>query len=180
MPALKKPKVQTPEMKEAKLRLVKKEELGQRGKRAEKSVRDHFEKLNEQYATFCYERLPDARAAMGRIKKQMADYLCWWRDTDEVGDYDFRYQVPLEVKSTEHDYRLAKDKLEQLPKLKKVAMAGAFPHVLVHFKAIDKWRIAPADYFESGVPSWDMRDLPTFESAQAALESTGLFPKLKD
>lgn len=145
-----------------------KESVGERGKTAEKAVTRHFDILNTRFAHFAFERLSDARAAGGRLKKQISDYLVWWG----------QWNVPLEVKSTEHDYRLSKDAISQLPKLNKVALAGAKPHVLVLFKTIEKWRIAPISYFDYGVPSWDMRDLPLYDSAQQALESTGYFPIL--
>jgi Holliday junction resolvase len=144
---------------------AKKESLGQRGKDAEKSARDVLEEWNTKHATFAFERLADARAAGGRIKKQISDYMCW----------HLPLCIPLEVKSTEHPYRLPKANLEQLPRLKKVALAGAKPLVLVEFKTIG-WRIAPVSYFQFGVPSWDMSDLPVFATAKEALQSTGFFP----
>jgi penicillin-binding protein-related factor A (putative recombinase) len=147
---------------------MKKESIGERGKTAEKAVMSHFDRLNTRFMAFAYERTSDARAAGGRLKKQLSDFLCWWTGTS----------IPLEVKSTEHDYRLPSDHLTQLPRLKKVAKAGARPYVLVLFKGLAQWRIAPVDYFEFGKPSWDMRDLPLYASAQAALESTGDFPIL--
>jgi hypothetical protein len=150
---------------------VKKESVGQRGKNAEKTTRDLFEEWNN-LAGFAYERLADARAAGGRIKAQISDYMVWlhWDKTKPPR------QVPLEVKSIEHAYRLPKANLDQLPRLNKVAMAGAIPLVLVHFKPVG-WRIAGVGYFKYGQPSWDMSDLPVFATAKEALQSTGLFPK---
>lgn len=151
-----------------------KEEMGQRGKRAEKSVKDHLKKMSDAVATFAYERLPDARSSGGRVPAQISDYMCWWwRDRQE------RICIPLEVKSIEHDYRLPKANLDQLPRLNKSALAGTFPLVLVHFKTVDLWRIAPSSYFKFGQPSWDMRDLPTYPTPIAAMTATGHFPTLK-
>lgn len=147
---------------------MKKETVGQRGKTAEKLAQEHLDSLNARFISFAYERLPDARAAGGRFKATISDYLCWYNGRS----------VPLEVKSTEHDYRLPKDALAQLPRLHKVSKAGAHPHVLVLFKGLEKWRIAPADFFVFGVPSWDMRDLPLFDSVRDALNSTDVFPVL--
>lgn len=147
-----------------------KESVGQRGKTAEKAVAKHFDTLNTRFAHFAFERLSDARSAGGMLKKQISDYLVWWG----------QWSVPLEVKSTEHDYRLPNTALSQLPKLNKISLAGAKPYVLVLFKKLNQWRIAPASYFAFGVPSWDMRDLPLYDSAQDALESTGYFPILTE
>ncbi len=143
-----------------------KESIGQRGKRAEKSVRDILDAWNVSHANFAYERLADARSVGGRIKAQLSDYTVWFQGVS----------IPLEVKSIGHTCRLPKDNLDQLPRLKKVALAGAFPTVLIHFTTIDQWRIAPASYFQFGVPSWDMSDLPVYPDAKSALVSTGLFP----
>lgn len=149
-----------------KKRAPKKETIGERGKNAEAEVTKVLEVWNGAYASFAYERLPDARAARGRLKAQIADFMVW----------NLPHNIPLEVKSTEHNYRIEKDKLDQLPRLKKVALAGAKCYVLVHFKTIDKWRVAPISYFEFGVPSWDMSNLKTFDTPKEALESTGFFP----
>lgn len=155
--------------------VIKEEGVGQRGKTAQKLVQDYFKIINERFATFSYMRIPDARAAGGRLGKVCGDFLCWWLDTD--GDYRFNYSVPLEVKSTKHDYRLPAKSVPQLPALKKLAKSGAQPYVLVLFKGIGKWRIAHIDYFGFGVSSFDMRDLPLYDTVQAAVESTGVFPR---
>jgi hypothetical protein len=127
---------------------IKKESIGQRGKTAQDLTQKHLDKLNEKHAGFTYIRLQDARAAGGRLKKQMSDFICWWCDADA----GVRFSMPLEVKSTEHDYRISKDHLTQLPMLRKVWLAGAEPFVLVLFKSIEKWRIAPIDFFPFGQP----------------------------
>jgi hypothetical protein len=152
---------------------VKKEAVGQRGKNAEKEVTKVLEAWNN-LATFAFDRLPDARMARGRMKSALSDFLVWHYIPN--GSDEITLSIPLEVKSTEHDYRLTKAALEQLPRLKKVSMAGAYPVVLVYFKGIDKWRVAQIDFFEYGLPSWDMSELPVFDTPDAALQSTGLFP----
>jgi hypothetical protein len=154
---------------------IKKEEVGQRGKTAEKLVIEVLTEWNN-LAAFAWDRPPDARAAMGRMKSAIADFYIWYRHPELR-----RVSIPLEVKSTEHktkngSYLLSKDALDQLPNLRKLAMAGADPFVLVLFKATGMWRVAPVEYFESGVTSWDMRDCPEFPTAKAALQSTGFFP----
>lgn len=158
-----------------KQRKMVKEGVGDRGKYAEKEVTKVLEGWNN-LASFAFERLPDARAARGRLKAALCDFLCWYRIPN--GSDDINICVPLEVKSTEHKggYLLTKTALEQLPRLNKVALASADPFVLVYFKVTDRWRIAPISFFPHGQPSWNMSSLPEFPTAKAALESTGFFP----
>lgn len=155
-------------------RPVKKESIGQRGKTAQDEAKKVLDKMNTKDAHFTYVRLADARAAGGRLKKQLSDYICWWWRIDT----GVKYSMPLEVKSTEHDYRIGKDDITQLPMLKKSYQAGAYPFVLVLFKGLNQWRIAPIDFFEFGKPSWDMSELKLFDTPEAALSSTGFFPTL--
>lgn len=149
-----------------------KDEVGQRGKDAEKEVQKVLDKMNVRHTTFAYIRLPDARAAMGRIKKQLGDFVCC-SDSQTIA---------LEVKSVNHAYRLPKANLDQLPLLKKFYLAGAECFVLVHFKTTDKWRVVPAYLFESDVTSWDFREFSwskEHDTAQDALDFTNCFPSVK-
>lgn len=157
--------------------VMKKESIGQRGKTAQDLVQKHLDLLNEAYAGFSYIRLMDARAAGGRLKKQMSDFICWHSKL-VVNELYNRLSMPLEVKSTEHSHLLTKAHLTQLPMLNKVALSGASPFVLVLFKGLEKWRIAPISFFHFGATSWNMSNLPLFDTAQQALESTGYFPLL--
>lgn len=161
-------------------RKMVKEGVGDRGKYAEKEVTKVLEGWNA-LANFAFERLPDARAAGGRIKAQISDFMCWHRQRPQelgLGRLAQNLCIPLEVKSTEHKggYLLKREALDQLPRLKKAQLAGTVPVVLVYFKAHDFWRVAPIDFFVYDVSSWNMSSLPTFPTAKAALASTGFFP----
>ena len=135
-----------------------------RGKSAEKSVDAVLKKWNN-LAAFAYHRLPDARSARGALAAQPADfYFC------SKGVFGH-----LEVKETEHEYRLAKDKVSQLAILKKFSMAGAVSLVLVHHSTLKKWRVLYAGGLASDVPSWDLREVQTYDSAEDALVATGYF-----
>ena len=134
------------------------------GKETEKLVEKLLEGWN-QNANFSWHRLPDAKAARGFLAAQPADYV-WWRLPH--GGY-------LEVKATKHAYRLSKDKVTQLPSLRKHAQAGARCYVLVHHYLEGKWRVINAATMEVNVPSWDLSQLPTYNSADDALKSTGFF-----
>lgn len=134
---------------------------GSRGKFAEKEVEKVLEQYNRTHLNFAYHRLPDARSARNFLKAQPADFMYWW---DGVGGF-------IEVKETKHSSRLAKDKISQMPILKKFALAGARSLVIVFHSTLQQWRIAPLSFFVDEVPSWDLSPLPTFDSAEEALKS---------
>ena len=138
-----------------------------RGKWAEKQVHSFLDSQASRFAMFSFERLPDARAARGRFKAMVADF-----DIARPGLSAF-----IEVKCSHHDYRIAKDKLEQLPRLRMWSLAGREFAVVIYHSELNKWRIALKDFFGlDGMPaSWDLRELPLFDSAEDALRSTGWF-----
>ena len=141
-----------------------KEKIGQRGKQAEKIVDALFKKWNGR-SSFAYHRLADARAAMGRLAASPADFLYFH---DKFGGF-------IEVKTTAHNYRLARAAVSQLPTLQKFSYAGAKNLILVFHSEIDKWRVLFPAGLSMEVPSWDLTDVPTFDSAEDALISTGYF-----
>jgi hypothetical protein len=141
-----------------------KDERGQRGKEAEKEVQDILRKWNTR-GDFAWHRMADARAARGLISAQPCDYL-----VVSNGNTVF-----LEVKSLAHDYRIAKDKVDQAPTLWKFHFAGATALVLVLHTKLKKWRVVHIKELELGLPSWDLSKYDLHDSAQEALLSTGLF-----
>lgn len=134
---------------------------GDRGKFAEKQVAAILDRFNDEYVTFAFERLPDARAARGRIKRQLSDFI-----VESEGVF-----YPFEVKETEHDFRLKKDKIEQLPRLKKWRLAGARPVVLIYHSNLDQWRLPRFEVFlpTPVPPSWNLTDEPLYDSAEEAM-----------
>lgn len=140
-------------------------EQGQRGKVAEKMAQAALDQMNSDFQCFAYERLPDPRAAGGRLAAALCDYLIWYKGKS----------IPLEVKSIKHAYLLPKKNLSQHAKLKKVALAGAWPHVLVYHSELKKWRIMPIDFFTFNVPSWNLSEFPLFDSVHAAFLSLEIF-----
>jgi len=135
--------------------------VGERGKVAEKTVQKVLEAWNTKHETFAFHRLPDARSAGGRLGAQPSDFLF----------YEGDYGGFIEVKETEHPSRLAKDKISQLPILRKFSLAGARSIVIVYHSTIKLWRIARLEWFEGTPASWDLSALPTFASAEAAMTS---------
>jgi hypothetical protein len=148
-----------------------------RGKVAEKATEKVLDDLNSRFMTFAYERLPDARSAGGRLKAVICDYLVWWKEM--VNNLPYGHSILLEVKETEHEYRLPKDKVSQYPRLKKFENAGATALVLVFHSKIDKWRVMTLRQLDhvAGDASWDLRNIETFNSASDALKSSGVFPR---
>lgn len=130
-----------------------------RGKWAEAQAHDYLKDLSARKAKFDFERMPDARAAMGRFKAM-------------IGDFEFflpgQHGV-IEVKETKHSYRIAKDKLEQLPRLQKRAMCGGTCVVLVYHSGIEQWRALLATDLKVGLPSWDLSLYRLYDSAGEAL-----------
>lgn len=138
--------------------------IGQRGKKAEKIVETLLKKLNCG-AGFSFFRMPDTRSARNFLAASPADFIYF---STAMSGF-------LEVKSTTHSYRIAKDKISQLAVLKKFEMAGARSLILIHHSTEDVWRVVTPGALESDVPSWDLREVTTHPSAEAALRSTGAF-----
>lgn len=138
--------------------------VGQRGKSAEKAVEAVLKKFNER-AGFAYHRFPDARSARGALTAQPGDFLY----------FAHPYAGVIEVKETQHSFRIAKDKVSQLPTLKKFEMAGARSVIVIHHSTDNLWRVVTPSELTEGVPSWNLLHLPTYPTAEAALLSTGYF-----
>ena len=141
-----------------------KEKIGQRGKQAEKIVETVLKKWNSR-VTFAYWRLPDSRSARSFLVAQPGDY-CFFSGA---------YSGILEVKSTTHNFRLTRAAVSQLPTLQKFSHAGAKNLILVFHSQIEKWRVLFPAGLSPSVPSWDLTDVPTYDSAEDALISTGYF-----
>lgn len=131
-----------------------------RGKAAEQAVQTCLEELSAKRSTFDYLRLPDVRSAMGRMKAMPAD---------------FEFFAPLshgliEVKETEHNFRISKDKVPQLPMMRKRVLAGGVCYLLVHHSTLKKWRAVPVQALDPSVPSWDLTAWPLLDNAAKALD----------
>jgi hypothetical protein len=148
-------------------------QIADRGKWAEKEVQKHLEFLNTKFMGFAFDRQPDARAAGGRLKAALCDFLWWWKPTRNGPSISGL----LEVKETRQDSRIARDKLDQLPRMRKVRYAGGVGLVLIYHSAIEKWRCAPLEFFDGEIPpSWDLSALPLYDTLAAALNESGVMP----
>ncbi len=134
------------------------------GKETENLVEAVFKEWNKEQH-FAWHRLPDAKAARGRLAAQPADYI--WRNIAVSGF--------LEVKALNHPHRLPASRLTQLPTLKKWTLANSKDIVLVHHYMQGLWTACFVKELGFGVPSWDLRDFPSFGTAERALMGTGMF-----
>lgn len=137
--------------------------IGQRGKTAEKKVREFLERVAGDFAGFDYERIYDARSSRGAIGKQPGD---------------FRFFRPgahglIEVKEVAHNCRLPAKNLTQIPGLWKRQLAGGLIVVLVYFTQIKQWRNVPFDWLKARehAPSWDLTQFVPFDT----LNETNLY-----
>ena len=135
------------------------EAVGQRGKLAEKEVESVLKKFNNR-ADFAYHRMPDARAAMGRLAASPADFLYFFKDSSGF----------IEVKSTKHAFRLPRASFSQLPTLCKFAEAGAASWLLVHHSEQGLWRCVQPEALSTDTTSWDLSAWRTYDNALEALE----------
>lgn len=140
-----------------------KSKFADRGKKAEEAVSKALEAWAYGRSDREYNRMIDTRAAGRVVKAAAADFEFFCLDGFGL----------IEVKSTEHAYRLSRDKISQLPRLRKRALCGGVCLVLVHHSQLEQWRVvdAPtlATFGDTG--SWDLTDWPLYESAQEALGS---------
>jgi hypothetical protein len=127
---------------------------GQRGKYAEKKVKEFLTALGDAYADFDWERKYDARSAGGRFPSQVADY----------GFYTAFAHGVIEAKEIDHDSRLPAGKLSQIPRLFKRQLAGGVVVVLVLHTTVDRWRMVPFNWLcaRRSQPSWDLSEFPTY------------------
>ena len=133
------------------------------GRETEKIVEAILREENKRI-DFVWHRLPDSKQSRGLVQAQPADYMLVDRGVATL----------LEIKSLRHAYRIPKDRITQLPMLHKFAAAGAVCLVLIHHYMTGVWRVVNADELEAGVPSWDLRGLTEYKSADEALAAAAL------
>lgn len=148
--------------------------LGNRGVFAEKKVQDYLTWWMAASPWREFNRMVDSKSA-GRIIKAAAADFEYFTDCNE----DHAHGL-IEVKETEHDYRLARDKVPQLPRLRKREKCGGQSYVLVYHSKLKKWRVLTVGYMvENGDKgSWNLTELKAHDSCDAALASLvlGRFP----
>lgn len=147
-----------------------------RGAKAEKATQEYLAAWAQGHLHREYNRLVDTKAAGRIIKSACADFEFFTVGTDTM--QAFSTHGLIEVKETEHEYRLARDKVPQLPRLRKRAYCGGFCCVLVLHSTLGKWRAlsAPRLAVTGDKGSWNLTDEPSFDTPGEALK--GLFPEV--
>lgn len=127
------------------------------GKETEAMVLEVLTEFNKRVG-FAFHRLPDAKSARGALAAQPADFIV------AAGRGLF-----LEVKAIKHAFRLPKDKVRQLPLLKKFAESGMGGAILVHHYLEGIWRVVDPASLDLGVPSWDISSAYCYSDVREAL-----------
>jgi hypothetical protein len=137
-----------------------------KGAKSEKKVQEYLEAWTAASPNREFNRLVDSKAAGRIIKAAKADF-----------EY-FSYPLGLtcshgliEVKETEHEYRLTRAHLTQLPSLRKREKCGGISMVLVFHSTLKVWRVVGIEYLakEGDKGSWNLTDFPTYPTCGAAM-----------
>lgn len=136
-----------------------KSSLSERGKWAERQVQDYLAACSAKDAHLDWERLPDSRSSMGRVAAQVADFAFFAPGIHGV----------IEVKTSGHDFRLARAKLSQLPRMRKRFLAGGRCFVVVYHSTMKKWRKVPIQLLDPAATSWDLSGFAEYDAVAEAL-----------
>lgn len=144
----------------------KRNSFAHRGKKAEDAVAKFLTSWVGESQHREFNRMVDAKAAGRTIKAAAADFEFFCND-------DVTAHGLIEVKETEHEYRLARDKVPQLPRLRKRTKCGGWCFVLVLHSTTNLWRVAKAEVLAvtGDKGSWNLTDYPTFKTPGEALAS---------
>jgi hypothetical protein len=150
------------------MKFKKTNRFADRGKETENAVQDYLGWWQERSVYREFNRLPDTKAAGRIIKAAPADFDYYM---GSLAGNPPAFGL-IEAKETEHEYRLSRDKISQLPRLRKREKCGGVCPILVYHSTIEKWRVIPRasmlmEFGDKG--SWDLRGFPTFDGADEAL-----------
>lgn len=107
-------------------------------------------------------RLTDSKAAGRIIKAAAADF--------EYFSHGAGHGL-IEVKETEHEYRLSRDKVPQLARLRKRANCGGLCFVVVFHSTTKLWRVVGTEYLTStgDKGSWNLSEVPAYADLATAM-----------
>lgn len=142
-----------------------------RGEYAEGKVREYLAKWQKATNYREANRLTDTKSAGRIIKSAAADFEYFLEDCIGKPQHGL-----IEVKQTEHDYRLARDKVPQLAWLRKREKCGGRSFVVVYHSTIKRWRIVSVPYLanEGDKGSWNLQEFPAYVTCGDALATVGL------
>ena len=141
------------------------------GKYAETKVKQHLDKLKGKFVFFDFERIPDARSGRGSGKNKVGDFQFFSAQEASI-------HGAIDSKELSHDYLLPKGNVSQLPKMQRRSWAGGQCGLIIFHTRLKLWRVAHLDWLieRRNKPSWDLRELPLYESHTEAL--TAFFNKI--
>lgn len=138
-----------------------KNRFANRGKKSEDAMAKLLSEWSKAHPNREANRLVDSKAA-GRIIKAAAA--------------DFEYFCPdghglIEVKETGHEYRLARDKVPQLARLRKRTKCGGVCLVAIFHSTLKVWRVVDSGYLANtgDKGSWNLTLVPVYADLAAAM-----------
>lgn len=139
-----------------------------RGKSAETATQKYLEVWQAGHPGREYNRLVDSKAAGRIIKAAAADFEFYYLNASGTSTFGL-----LEVKETQHEYRLARDKLPQLPRLRKRSKCGGMCLVAILHSSTGKWRVVSAPHLAvtGDKGSWDLTEFALHDTVGAALDA---------
>lgn len=149
----------------------RKSSFADRGKTAESAAQKFLARWADGHSAREFNRLVDTKAAGRIIKAAPADFEYFALDNGEPT------HGLIEVKETEHEFRLARSKVSQLPRLVKREKAGGRCFVLVLHSTTKVWRCISATWLQANGDkgSWHLGHHSAHATPEAALASA-LFP----
>lgn len=135
--------------------------FGNRGKYAEDKVTNFLKEWAHADTHREASRLVDTKAAGRTIKAAKADFEYFCPDWHGL----------IEVKQTEHQYRLERSKVTQLPSLRKRDKVGGACVVVVYHSTLQVWRAVTVAWLavNGDKGSWSLQAIPTFQYCGLAL-----------
>jgi hypothetical protein len=125
-----------------------------------------------------FNRLVDSKAAGRIIKAAAADFEFF------VNDFDDQYSLQahhglIEAKETEHEFRIARPKITQLPAMRRRRLSGGRCFVVVYHSTIKRYRAVSVRWLDTNGDkgSWNLERIPAFDTPIEALNwaGSGLF-----
>lgn len=140
-----------------------KNKFANRGKKSEDAMAKFLEAWSGPHKEA--NRLVDSKAAGRSIKAAAADFEYF---TDESSQH---LHGLIEVKETEHEYRLSRDKVPQLARLRKRANCGGLCFVVVFHSTTKLWRVVGTEYLTStgDKGSWNLSLVPAYTDLPTAM-----------
>ena len=139
-----------------------------RGEHAEKKVKEFLEEWQAASPYREYSRLTDTKAAGRIIKAADADFAYYCEHFENMAQHGL-----IEVKETEHLYRLGRERVTQLPRMRKREKCGGRSVVVVYHSVSKLWRALSVPYLEKtgDKGSWNLSGVREYTTAGEALQS---------